>query len=178
VVSLPDRVEIERYVRSGSDVSGGAFQLGGPCFRYQLTADTSGRVIAALLEQNLGTPRTTRVHVRGSSIRTATTDPAEERSVDVPGPTSLFVLRFMGSIDPLVRRAPSRVGDSTRIRLVNFRRAETGQPAVIVRIAPDSVRVSHPSFELRIHVSPQLDMLGGTTRVNGAATEWLVVRQQ
>lgn len=179
VMKLPERVEIERFVRSGNEISGGAFQTGGACFRYRLTSDANARVIAARLEQNLGSPRTTVVRVDSAGIRFETMDPAQERSVDVSGPTSLFVPRFLGSIDPLVRRAPARVGDSTRVQLSNFRSADGTATGVIVRLSRDSVRVSYPRLELRVHVSATLDMLGGTTipeAPGSVPSQWIVVR--
>jgi uncharacterized protein len=181
VLSLPERVEIERFVRHGTEISGGAFQTGGPCFSYRLTSDAGGRVAAAYLEQNFASPRSTSVQVRGGVIHFETTDPVEKRSVDVSGPTSLFVLRFLGSIDPLVRMAPSRVGDSTLVQLSNFLRADGTSTGVVMRLSRDSVRVSHPRFDVRVHVSANLDMLGGTTKVRtpeGVVMPWVVVRSQ
>lgn len=180
VLKEPDRLEIERFARNANTISGAAYQAGGPCFRYRFTLDDRGRVISAHADQDLGLPRTSTVQVRGTTLRVETTDPSQVRSVEVPASTSLFRLIFLGSIDPLVRLAPSRIGDSTLVELSNFGRADGTQTSVIARISRDSVRVSNPRFELRVHVSPKLDMLGGTTRAlpGGAATKWIVARSQ
>lgn len=180
VLEGPDRVEVERFVRDGSDVTGRAFRTGGACFRYRLTAEASGRVTTASLEQNLGVPRTAHASISASRVRMRTTEPARERSFEVAGPTALHVPLFVASLDQLVRLAPSRVGDSTRVLVANFRHADTAT-FVVTRVSPDSVGVRHPNVETRVHVSDRLEILGGTTAPAGsrsAPTRWVVVRQR
>lgn len=180
VLSGPERVEVERFVRNGADVRGRAFQAGGACFRYELTLEPDGRVASARLEQSLGLPRTARADLRASRVELRTTEPARERSFDIVGPTALFVPAFIASLDQVVRMAPARAGDSTRVLLANFRHADT-TTGVISRISADSIRVSHPNVELRVHVSDRLEILGGTTTPGGsprAATRWVVVERR
>jgi pimeloyl-ACP methyl ester carboxylesterase len=178
VLSVPEGVVIERFVRNGSEVWGRAFQTGGACFSYQLTVDANERVTAARLEQSLGVPRTASGEVDASHVRLQTTAPAAEHFFQVSGPTALYVPMFVAPLDQLVRMAPSRVGDSTRVLLANFRRADTST-MVVTRISPDSIRVGHPRFEVRVHVSEKLDIIGGTTTLTGSpASKWLLVRQR
>lgn len=175
----PEQVEIERFVRGSTDVWGRVFQTGGACFKYRLTLDPAGRGIAARLEQSLGAPRTAGAEVHASRVHFRTTEPTQERSVDALAPTALYVPLFVGALEQLVRLAPSRVGDSTRVLLANFRRAEM-ETGVIIRLAPDSISIWHPNFQVRVHVSDQLAILGGTTTPTGAgsvATRWALVRQ-
>jgi hypothetical protein len=178
VLSEPDGVVIERFVRNGTDVRGRAFQTGGACFSYQLTVDANEKVTAARLEQNVGVPRSASGEIDASGVRLQTTPPAQDRLFRVSGPTALYFPTFVAPLDQLIRLAPSRVGDSTRVLLANFRRADTSS-MVITRISPDSIRVGHPRFEVRVHVSEKLDIIGGTTTLTGSpASKWLLVRQR
>ena len=179
VLSGPERVETERWVRRGSNVEGRVFHTGGACFQYSLHGGPAGRATAARVEQNVGGPRTGSGEIVASRVRLRTTEPDRERTADVAGPVALFVPLFIGSIDQVIRLAPSRVGDSVRVLLANFRHAATDS-AMVTRVARDSIAVRLPTVELRVLVSPRLEVLGGMTIPADARvmpTRWVVVRQ-